>query len=104
MIQEALISIKSVKRSFSNVLYYTFGLPVIITNCSNNYGPWQYPEKLIPVTILSAFLNKKIPICGDGLNIRDWLFVDDHTEALITAVTKGRIGQKYCIGGNQKTT
>ena len=84
--------------------HYTFGLPVIITNCSNNYGPWQYPEKLIPVTILNAFLNKEIPVYGDGLNIRDWLFVDDHTEALITAVTKGRIGQKYCIGGNQEKT
>tara|TARA_A100001011_G_C14275539_1_gene829039 strand:- start:914 stop:1990 length:1077 start_codon:yes stop_codon:yes gene_type:complete len=82
--------------------YHTYNLPTIITNCSNNYGPWQYPEKLIPLTILCAISNKKIPVYGDGLNIRDWLYVDDHAEALLIAVTKGKIGERYCIGGNQE--
>ena len=79
--------------------FHTYGLPIIITNCSNNFGPWQYPEKLIPLTILKANKSEKIPIYGDGSNIRDWLYVEDHVDALILAATKGEIGETYCIGG-----
>ena len=82
--------------------YKTFGMPVIITNCSNNYGPWQFPEKLIPVVIKKALNHKKIPIYGDGLNIRDWLFVEDHAAALINIYQNGEVGEKYNIGGNNE--
>ena len=85
-----------------NSWYHTFGLPTLITNCSNNYGPWQYPEKLIPKIILNALQNSEIPIYGDGKNIRDWLYVEDHAEALIEVINKGIIGEKYCIGGNEE--
>ncbi len=82
----------------------TYGLPIIITNCSNNYGPFHFPEKLIPYTILSAIQGKSIPIYGDGMQIRDWLYVEDHARALLKVVTKGRIGETYNIGGyNEKT-
>lgn len=77
----------------------TFNLPTITTNCSNNYGPWQYPEKLIPNTILKACLGKKIPVYGNGNNIRDWLFVDDHINALLKVAEYGKVGSNYCIGG-----
>ena len=87
-----------------NSWHHTFGLPIIMTNCSNNYGPWQYPEKLIPKIIVNALNNSKIPIYGRGENIRDWLFVDDHTDALFNVITRGKIGEKYCIGGNQEKT
>ena len=80
--------------------HHTYGLPVVLTNCSNNYGPWQFPEKLIPVVILKAAANEPIPLYGDGLNVRDWLFVDDHVEAILLAATRGRIGASYCVGGN----
>ena len=80
--------------------HHTFGLPIVLTNCSNNYGPWQFPEKLIPLTIYKAYRNESIPLYGDGENIRDWLYIDDHIEALILVATKGVIGQSYCIGGN----
>jgi dTDP-glucose 4,6-dehydratase len=82
--------------------YKTFGIPVIITNCSNNYGPWQFPEKLIPVVIKKALNHEKIPIYGDGLNIRDWLFVEDHAAALINIYQNGEAGEKYNIGGNNE--
>ena len=82
--------------------YKTFGIPVIITNCSNNYGPWQFPEKLIPVVIKKALNHEKIPIYGDGLNIRDWLFVEDHAAALINIYQNGEAGKKYNIGGNNE--
>ena len=82
--------------------YKTFGIPVIITNCSNNYGPWQFPEKLIPVVIKKALNHEKIPIYGDGLNIRDWLFVEDHAAALINVYQNGEAGEKYNIGGNNE--
>ena len=82
--------------------YITYGLPSIITNCSNNYGPWQYPEKLIPVIVLNAIEGKKIPIYGDGNYIRDWIHVDDHVEGLIKVALHGEIGQTYCIGGNNE--
>ena len=80
--------------------HHTYGLPVVITNCSNNYGAWQFPEKLIPVVILKAAAGEPIPLYGDGLNVRDWLYVDDHVDALLLAATRGRIGASYCIGGN----
>ncbi len=82
----------------------TYGLPVIITNCSNNYGPYQFPEKLIPKTIISAIQGKNIPVYGTGDQIRDWLYVEDHTEALLNVLEKGRIGQTYNIGGNNEIT
>ncbi len=82
----------------------TYGLPIVITNCSNNYGPWQFPEKLIPVVILKALAGEPIPLYGDGENIRDWLFVEDHVEGLLLAVTAGKIGETYCIGGYGERT
>ena len=87
-----------------NAWHHTYGLPTIITNCSNNYGPWQYPEKLIPVIIKKAINQEKIPIYGDGLNIRDWIYVEDHISALLTVLEKGIIGESYCIGGNNEIT
>ena len=77
----------------------TFGLPYVISNCSNNYGPCQFPEKLIPVVILNAISEKPIPVYGTGGNVRDWLFVDDHADALLTVLQQGKSGQTYCIGG-----
>ncbi len=79
--------------------HHTYGLPVVLTNCSNNYGPFHFPEKLIPKTILSALRGAPIPVYGQGLNVRDWLFVEDHAEALLLAVTRGRVGENYNIGG-----
>jgi len=80
----------------------TYGLPVIVTNCSNNYGPYQFPEKLIPVVILKALRGESIPVYGKGENIRDWLYVGDHAGALHTVMTKGQPGQTYNIGGNNE--
>lgn len=82
----------------------TYGLPIVITNCSNNYGPYQYPEKLIPVVILNAMQKKSIPIYGEGKNIRDWLYVDDHAEALLLVLQKGQVGRTYNIGGDNERT
>ena len=82
----------------------TFGLPVIITNCSNNYGPYHFPEKLIPHMILNALQGKPLPIYGDGLQIRDWLFVEDHTRALVKVLTEGAVGDTYNIGGHNEKT
>jgi len=79
--------------------HHTYGLPVVLTNCSNNYGPWQFPEKLIPVVILKAVAGEPIPLYGDGQNVRDWLYVEDHVEALLLAATRGRLGESYCVGG-----
>ncbi|MEQ8393210.1 MAG: dTDP-glucose 4,6-dehydratase [Thalassospira sp.] len=84
--------------------HHTYGLPVIISNCSNNYGPYQFPEKLIPLMILNVLQGKKLPIYGDGLNTRDWLHVEDHAKALFTILTKGRIGEKYNVGGCNEVT
>lgn len=78
----------------------TFGLPTIVTNCSNNYGPYQHSEKLIPLMILNALSGKKLPIYGNGMQIRDWLFVEDHARALYKVVTEGKIGETYNIGGH----
>jgi dTDP-glucose 4,6-dehydratase len=80
--------------------HHTYGLPVVLTNCSNNYGPWQFPEKLIPVVILKAAAGEPIPLYGDGTNVRDWLHVEDHVDALWLAATQGELGQSYCIGGS----
>lgn len=82
----------------------TYGLPTILTNCSNNYGPYQFPEKLIPVVILNALQGNSIPVYGDGSNIRDWLYVDDHAHALLTVLASGTVGRTYCIGGNNEHT
>ena len=82
----------------------TYGLPVIITNCSNNYGPYHFPEKLIPHVILNAIHGKPLPIYGNGLQIRDWLYVEDHAKALIKVVTEGKIGETYNIGGHNEKT
>ena len=80
----------------------TYGLPVLLTNCSNNYGPYHFPEKLIPVIILNALAGKDLPIYGDGSNIRDWLFVEDHADALLCVVQKGELGRTYNIGGENE--
>ena len=79
-------------------------MPVIITNCSNNYGPFHFPEKLIPVVILNAISGKQIPIYGKGDNIRDWLYVEDHADALLTVIMNGEIGKTYNIGGENEVT
>ena len=84
--------------------HHTYGLPTLLTNCSNNYGPWQFPEKLIPLTILKALDNKPIPIYGKGDNIRDWLHVDDHINGILLVLEKGKIGSSYCIGGHGEKT
>lgn len=82
--------------------HHTYALPAVITNCSNNYGPFQFPEKLIPVVIQSALNQKPIPVYGDGLNVRDWLYVRDHAEALWTVLLRGKDGQTYNIGGRNE--
>lgn len=84
--------------------YHTFGLPVTISNCSNNYGPYHFPEKLIPLIITNLCENKKIPIYGDGMQIRDWLFVEDHCSAIDEIIHRGKIGETYCIGGASEKT
>ena len=82
--------------------YRTYGLPIIITNCSNNYGPWQYPEKLIPLFITNALAHKPLPIYGNGQQIRDWLYVEDHARALTLIAEQGRVGETYNIGGDSE--
>ena len=82
----------------------TYGLPVVLTNCSNNYGPYHFPEKLVPVIILKALAGQPLPIYGDGSNVRDWLYVEDHAEALLLVVQKGRVGRSYNIGGENERT
>ena len=82
--------------------FHTYGLPVLITNCSNNYGPYQFPEKLIPLIINNALQGKSLPVYGDGKNVRDWLYVVDHCEAILTVLQKGNVGETYNIGGNSE--
>ena len=84
--------------------FHTFGLPITISNCSNNYEPFQFPEKLMPLFITNLIENKKIPLYGDGMNVRDWLFVEDHCEAIDLILQKGKIGETYCVGGNCEKT
>jgi dTDP-glucose 4,6-dehydratase len=82
--------------------HHTYGLPVTITNCSNNYGPYQVPEKLIPLMVLNARAGRPLPVYGDGMQIRDWLFVDDHSEAIRRVIRSGRRGETYCVGGDNQ--
>ncbi|MFN7138221.1 MAG: dTDP-glucose 4,6-dehydratase [Limisphaerales bacterium] len=82
--------------------HHTYGMPVVTTNCSNNYGPYQFPEKLIPVIIQNIIARKPLPVYGDGMNVRDWLFVRDHAEALWTVLNQGRLGETYNVGGHNE--
>lgn len=82
----------------------TYGLPVVMTNCSNNYGPWQFPEKLIPLMIIKGLAEEDLPVYGDGQNVRDWLYVEDHARALRLVLEKGKVGETYNIGGNEEHT
>src|SRR5208282_1801546 len=82
----------------------TYRLPVIISNCSNNYGPYQFPEKLIPLMILNAIEGRSLPVYGNGSNVRDWLYVEDHAKALFLILTQGRPGQTYNVGGRNERT
>jgi dTDP-glucose 4,6-dehydratase len=82
----------------------TYGLPVLVTNCSNNYGPFQFPEKLIPLMVLNALEGRELPIYGDGGNVRDWLYVEDHCEGILTVLERGRPGERYNIGGGNERT
>jgi dTDP-glucose 4,6-dehydratase len=84
--------------------FHTYGLPVVITNCSNNYGPFQFPEKLMPLMILNALDGRPLPIYGDGGHVRDWLHVEDHCEGLLLALGSGRVGEKYNVGGGNERT
>jgi dTDP-glucose 4,6-dehydratase len=84
--------------------YHTYGLPTLVTNCSNNYGPFQYPEKLIPLMILTALDGKPLPIYGDGGQVRDWLHVDDHCAGILLVLGKGRVGERYNVGGGNERT
>ena len=84
--------------------YHTYNLPVVITNCTNNYGPYHFPEKLIPLVINNALAGKVLPIYGKGDNVRDWLYVEDHAKGIILAYEKGQLGESYCIGGHNEKT
>jgi len=84
--------------------FHTFGLPVLTTNCSNNYGPYQFPEKLIPLMIHNALNGEALPVYGDGLNVRDWLYVEDHCDAITTVLDRGRVGETYNVGGLNEQT
>ncbi len=93
---------KAASDHLARAWFHTYRLPVIVTNCSNNYGPFQFPEKLIPVVILNAIAGSRIPVYGNGENIRDWLFVADHCEALVEVACQGQPGETYNIGGNNE--
>jgi dTDP-glucose 4,6-dehydratase len=93
---------KAASDHLARAYFHTYGLPVITTNCSNNYGPFQFPEKLIPLMILNALEGKRLPVYGDGGNVRDWLFVTDHCSAISAVLDRGRIGETYNIGGNSE--
>lgn len=95
---------KAASDHFVNAWHHTYSLPVVMSNCSNNYGPYHFPEKLIPLVILNALDEKTLPVYGKGENIRDWLFVEDHARALEIIMTQGRIGQSYNVGGNSEQT
>jgi dTDP-glucose 4,6-dehydratase len=93
---------KAASDHLARAYHHTYGLPVLTTNCSNNYGPFQFPEKLIPLMILNALEGKQLPVYGDGRNVRDWLFVEDHCSAIRTVLDRGRVGETYNIGGNSE--
>ena len=95
---------KAASDHFVKAWFHTYKIPTIISNCSNNYGPWQFPEKLIPTIIINALNTNQIPIYGDGLNVRDWLYVEDHVEAIKKICFEGEPGQTYCIGGEAEKT
>ena len=84
--------------------HHTYGIPIVVTNCSNNYGPYHFPEKLIPLIIINALEGLKLPVYGKGANVRDWLYVDDHARALLAVVMEGAVGQTYCVGGRCEKT
>jgi dTDP-glucose 4,6-dehydratase len=93
---------KAASDHLARAYHHTYGLPVLTTNCSNNYGPFQFPEKLIPLVILNALEGKPLPVYGDGCNVRDWLFVEDHCSAIRAVLDRGRVGETYNIGGNSE--
>ncbi|MEY4249085.1 MAG: dTDP-D-glucose-46-dehydratase [Pseudomonadota bacterium] len=95
---------KAASDHLAKAWFHTYGLPVVVSNCSNNYGPYHFPEKLVPLTILNAMEGKPLPVYGNGLNIRDWLYVDDHARALTLIATRGRPGETYNVGGNNERT
>jgi dTDP-glucose 4,6-dehydratase len=95
---------KAASDHLASAWFHTYGLPVVISNCSNNYGPYHFPEKLIPLNILNALEGKPLPVYGDGSNIRDWLYVDDHAKALRLIVERGRPGETYNVGGRNERT
>ncbi|QVQ38629.1 dTDP-glucose 4,6-dehydratase (plasmid) [Pseudochrobactrum algeriensis] len=95
---------KAASDHFVRAWHETYGLPVVLSNCSNNYGPFHFPEKLIPLVILNALHERELPIYGKGNNVRDWLFVEDHAKALEIVVRQGRVGESYNIGGNEERT
>ena len=97
-------SSKAASDHFANAWFHSYAIPTIITNCSNNYGPYQFIDKLIPLAITNGINNLSIPLYGNGLNVRDWLFVEDHIDALILVFQKGKVGEKYCIGGYGERT
>jgi dTDP-glucose 4,6-dehydratase len=90
---------KAASDHFARAWFHTYGLPVVVTNCSNNYGPYQYPEKLIPLMVLKALAGEPLPVYGRGENVRDWLYVEDHVDALLAAVERGTPGETYGVGG-----
>ena len=95
---------KAASDHLARAWHHTFGLPVVTTNCSNNYGPYQFPEKLVPVVILKALAGDPIPVYGTGANVRDWLYVDDHVRALVAAFERGTPGETYAVGGHNERT
>ena len=95
---------KAASDHLAKAWYRTYGFPVVISNCSNNYGPYHFPEKLIPLNILNALEGKPLPVYGNGMNIRDWLYVDDHARALHLICSQGRLGETYNVGGNNERT
>jgi dTDP-glucose 4,6-dehydratase len=95
---------KAASDHLARAWHHTYGLPVLTTNCSNNYGPYQFPEKLIPLMIVSALAGKALPLYGDGLNVRDWLYVGDHCAAIRQVLARGRVGETYNVGGSSERT
>jgi dTDP-glucose 4,6-dehydratase len=95
---------KAASDHFVRAYHHTFGLPVLTTNCSNNYGPYQFPEKLIPLVTLNALAGKPLPVYGDGSNIRDWLYVEDHCRAIEMVMAAGQVGEVYNVGGDSERT
>jgi dTDP-glucose 4,6-dehydratase len=93
---------KAASDHFVRAYHHTYGLPTLTTNCSNNYGPYQFPEKLIPLMILNALAGKPLPVYGDGMQVRDWLYVEDHCRAILTVLDKGKLGETYNIGGHNE--